>query len=117
MLLGLLSQNFKIKLSWNRVISILAPVLVDESSEDSVKSIFIDSVREDIQKVDKNYMPNYHRIEEKSFPQIKVQKVALWIIELSDRKRTVKYTEIYWYLTPYSFRVMKNLKAIRRDSD
>jgi hypothetical protein len=106
----------KIDLSWNRIISILAPILVDEASEDKMKSVFIDSVREDILKVKKDYSPNFHRIEEESFQQIKVQLIALRIIELSDRKRTVKDTETYWHLTPYGFRVMMNLKALKKNN-
>ena len=106
----------KVSLSWNRIVSILAPILVDESSEERMKSVFIDSIREDILKNNKNYEPNYHRIEEESFQQIKVQLIALRIIELSDRKRTVKDTETYWHLTPYGFRVMMNLKALKKRS-
>ena len=106
----------KVGLSWNRIVSILAPILVDESSEERMKSVFIDSIREDILKNNKNYEPNYHRIEEESFQQIKVQLIALRIIELSDRKRTVKDTETYWHLTPYGFRVMMNLKALKKKS-
>ena len=104
----------KVKLSWNRIISILAPVLVDESSEVKMKNIFIDSIREDLQKIDKDYHPNYPKIEEESFQQIKIQLIALRIIELSDKKRTVKDTETYWRLTPYGFRVMMNLKALKK---
>lgn len=106
----------KVGLSWNRIVSILAPILVDESSEERMKSVFIDSIREDILKNNKNYEPNYHRIEEESFQQIKVQLIALRIIELSDRKRTIKDKETYWHLTPYGFRVMMNLKALKKKS-
>lgn len=105
----------KIKLTWNRIVSILAPILVDESSEEKMKSVFMDSIREDVLKVDKGYIPNFHRIEEDSFQQIKVQLIALRIIEISDRKRAVKDTETYWRLTPYGFRVMMNLKELRRE--
>lgn len=109
------TNYLKVKLSWNRIVSILAPVLVDEASEEKMKNVFVDSIREDILKVDKNYKPNHHKIEEDSFQQIKVQLIALRIIEISDRKRTVKDTETYWHLTPYGFRVMMNLKALRRN--
>lgn len=107
-------QYINVRLSWNRIVSILAPVLVDESSEDRMKRVFIDSVREDIINIEKQYIPNYPRIEEESFQQIKVQLIALRIIELSDRRRTIKDAETYWHLTPYGFRVMMNLKALRR---
>lgn len=110
------THYLKVKLSWNRIVSILAPVLVDESSEEKMKCVFVDSIREDLLKIDKNYMPNHHKIEEESFQQIKVQLIALRIIEISDRKRTVKDTETYWHLTPYGFRVMMNLKALRKES-
>ena len=109
-------RYLKIDFSWNRIVSILAPVLVDESSEDRMKSVFVDSIREDILKKYKEYVPNYPKIEEESFQQIKVQLIALRIIELSDRKRTVKDTETYWHLTPYGFRVMMNLKALKKYS-
>lgn len=92
----------------------MAPVLVDEASEEKMKSVFIDTIREDILKKDKNYKQNHSRIEEESFQQVKVQLIALRIIELSDRKRTVKDTETYWHLTPYGFRLMMNLKALRK---
>ena len=110
-------QYINVMLSWNRIVSILAPVLVDESSEDRMKRVFIDSVREDIINIEKQYTPNYPRIEEESFQQIKVQLIALRIIELSDRKRTIKDAETYWHLTPYGFRVMMNLKALRRKTE
>ena len=76
----------------------------------------MDSIREDILKKYKDYVHNHPRIEEEYFQQIKVQLIALRIIELSDRKRTVKDTETYWHLTPYGFRVMMNLKALKKDS-
>jgi UDP-N-acetylglucosamine 2-epimerase len=62
-------------------------------------------------------MLNQVRIEEESFQQVKVQLIALRIIEVSDRKQSVKDTETYWHLTPYGFRVMMNLKALRREAD
>lgn len=104
----------KINITWNRIISILAPILVDESSEEKMKSVFIDSIREDILKKEKNYKHNHSKVEEESFQQIKVQLIALRIIEVSDKKRTVKDTETYWHLTPYGFRVMMNLKALKK---
>ena len=113
-----INRNYiKVGLTWNRIVSILAPALVDEASEERMKNVFIDSIREDILETDNSYKPNYSRIEEESFQQVKVQLIALRIIELSDRKRTVKDTETYWHLTPYGFRVMMNLKALRRKTD
>lgn len=106
----------KIDLSWNRIVSIMAPILVDEASEEKMKTVFIESIREDILKEDKNYIHNLPKIEEESFQQIKVQLIALRIIELSDRKRTIKDKETYWHLTPYGFRVMMNLKALKKKS-
>lgn len=107
----------KIDITWNRIISILAPILVDESSENKMKSVFVDSIREDILKKYKDYTHNLPKIEEESFQQIKVQLIALRIIELSDRKRTIKDTETYWHLTPYGFRVMMSLRALKKSLD
>ena len=110
-----INRNYiKVGLTWNRIVSILAPVLVDEASEEKMKNVFIDSIREDILKTHRSYEPNHSRIEEESFQQVKVQLIALRIIEISDKKRTLKDTETYWHLTPYGFRVMMNLRALRR---
>lgn len=40
--------------------------------------------------------------------------MALHIIKVSEKKRSTKDANTYWALTPYGFRVMIGLKALRR---
>lgn len=48
------------------------------------------------------------------FQTIKVQLIALQIIQKSERKRTAKDTDTYWTLTPYGNRLMMQLKALKK---
>lgn len=105
-----------IDVSWNDIISILAPLMIDECSEimmmqklGSALGTFIVDQYEDVSHV------SISRIAESDFQTIKVQLVALQVIELSDKKsRSVKDTSTYWKLTKYGYRLMMKLKALRK---
>lgn len=109
-------KYIKMELSWNDIISILTPILFDEASETKMKDIMAKTIHPRIMEVTKK-KPDEHNtyIEESSFQTIKVQLYALHIIELSDKKRTIKNADTYWKLTPYGLRVMMYLKALRKN--
>ena len=106
----------KISVSWNEIISILCPLMIDECSEETLLlkfgkalgAIFIDLRPEYSQA-------SHFSANETDFQTVKIQLVALQIIELSDKKsRSVKDTSTYWCLTRYGHRLMMKLKALRR---
>ena len=104
------------KLSWNEIISILTPILLDEASETKMKDIFTKIMYPIMSNnILECPLEENTSIEESSFQTIKVQLYALHIIELSDKKRTIKDTDTYWKLTPYGLRVMMHLKALRKN--
>ena len=106
----------KMKLSWNEIISILTPILLDEASETKMKDIFTKIMYPIMSNnILECPLEENTSIEESSFQTIKVQLYALHIIELSDKKRTIKDTDTYWKLTPYGLRVMMHLKALRKN--
>lgn len=109
-------KSIKMKLSWNNIIAILTPILFDEASEAKMKDILVKTIHPRIVEITKRTPVERNTyIEESSFQTIKVQLYALHIIELSDKKRTIKDADTYWKLTPYGLRVMMHLKALRKN--
>lgn len=102
------NSTYEITSTWNTIISILAPLMIDECAEkalrDGLSSYF---------RFNYNLTGGFNIINN-DFQTIKVQLIALQIIQKSDRKRTAKDTDTYWTLTPYGNRLMMQLKALKR---
>lgn len=101
-------KNKIITTTWNNIISLLAPLMVDECSEYKLR-ITLDSFFKSEFNIDSSYS-----IDNTNFQTIKVQLIALCIMKISERKRTAKDTDTYWTLTPYGNKLMMQLKALRR---
>lgn len=101
-------KNKIITTTWNNIISLLAPLMVDECSE-SVLRFTLDSFFKSESNIDSSYS-----IDDTDFQTIKVQLIALCIMKISERKRTAKDTDTYWTLTPYGNKLMMKLKALKR---
>lgn len=102
------NSTYEITSTWNTIISILAPLMIDECAEKALRD-----------GLSSYFMFNYNltggsNIIDNDFQTIKVQLIALQIIQKSDRKRTAKDTDTYWTLTPYGNRLMMQLKALKR---
>lgn len=100
------SDNF----TWNQMYEYLAPYMIVECSENELKIYFkkfIESYKD----------PSYNRITrvyEEHFQDVKVQFIALGLMQESTRKKSASNSNIYWSLTPYGRKVMMQLKAIRK---
>ena len=101
-------KNKIITTTWNDIISLLAPLMVDECAEYKLR-ITLDSFYKSEFNIDSSYS-----IDNTNFQTIKVQLIALCIMKISERKRTAKDTDTYWTLTPYGNKLMMQLKALRR---
>lgn len=97
-----------VKTTWNIIISILAPLMIDECAEKKL--------REQLSSYFRLESGTYHdyNIIDHDFQTIKVQLIALHIIQKSERKRISKDTDTYWTLTPYGNRLMMQLKALKK---
>lgn len=95
--------------TWNNVISALTPFMINESSEKNLKMGLCDYLlaAENIAGV------NFEIVED-DFQTVKIQLIALGIIEKSEKKRAPKDTETYWTLTSYGSRLMMQLKALKK---
>ena len=102
-------KDIKVNVSWNRIISSLAPHLIRDCSETQLKVAINDMVR----SVEKRNIDT-HSLSDDSFQTIKVQLIALGIIKLSKQDHTAKDLNTYWVLTSYGYKKMMWLKAIKK---
>ncbi len=110
------SKDGTIEFTWDEIFSILSPLMVDESSENSLNHELVKIIREQI-KEKENHRPAQITINGTDFQTIKVQLIALGLIEKSEKKRSIKDTGVYWSLTPFGETKMMGLKAIRRRNE
>lgn len=106
--------------TWNDVFAGVAPAMINEASEVTLRSAFrrhfenlaTSELREDEQLKDHG-LRNF-QFSDSERDTCLVQLRALGLIRESDRKRSVKDTSMYWTLTPYGDRLMVQLRALRR---
>ena len=107
------AEDGGIKFTWDEFFTTLSPLMVDEASEPRLRNEIVKVIREQI-KEKENHRPEQVEVNGTDFQTIKVQMIALGLIEKSDKKRSIKDTEVYWKLTPYGENKMMSLKAIRK---
>lgn len=103
------SQEF----SWNQIFAALSPHLLIECEEYSLESLFD-------KFVEKNVDPSFGRIKNvysDCFQDVKVQFIALGLIQESQKKKSAGNVQKYWTLTPYGNKVMMQLKAIKKENN
>ena len=107
--------------SWNAIFKEIAPLMIDEASDDSIRQKILSLLRSTNAKVEadvlkKNDHDNIQAryLDDNSFQQVKVQLRALGLIAKSDKKRSIKDNDTYWRLTDYGDFQMTKLIAIER---
>ena len=105
-------EHEEFKLTWDQIFSYLGPLMFDETSESNL----LRKLQERI-AFDKG-MDDYYRVKipDEDFQTIKVQLLALGLIQKSVKKRSLKDTATYWSLTPYGEHYLTILKAIPSDA-
>lgn len=102
-----------IEFTWDEFFTILSPLMVDEVSVLRLRNEIVKVIREQIKET-KNHRPEQVEVNGTDFQTIKVQVIVLGLIEKSDKKRSIKDTEVYWKLTPFGENKMMSLKAKKR---
>lgn len=100
-----------VETTWNKIISVVTPLMIDECSENDL-SESLDSFLENELCVKKGIQGYSFYILDEDFQTIKIQLIALHIIQKSDRKKTAKDVNTYWTLTSYGYRLMMQLRAL-----
>jgi len=98
-----------VKLTWNQCFYLLAPLMLDESTEESLQKEL-----EEYLKLQVDQRPRTLTVNRVDFQTMKVQFVALGLITKSEKKRSIKDSGTYWHLTPYGETKMMQLRALRR---
>lgn len=113
------SYNHQGEFSWNRIFSSLAPLMINEADEDTLRGatddliMAVEAPKLYEMKALKGKDLKDFSITEDDFQTIKIQLRALGLIAKSDKQRSVKDSGTYWTLTPYGDEVMTRLRAIK----
>ena len=111
------ANDGSIEFTWDAVFSILSPLMVDEAPEHGLKNEIVKIICEQIKKKKNHRSSIVVEVNGTDFQTIKVQLIALGLIEKSEKRRTIKATDVYWRLTPYGENKMIELKAIRKKNE
>ena len=106
--------------TWDDIFYTISPLMIQECEESKLResleefavTVAAESIREVIK--DEETLENAN-ISNDDFQTIKVQLLALGLIEQSVRNRSVKDKNIYWTLTAYGDSSMHRLRALARD--
>lgn len=97
----------------------VGPSMFDEASEDRIDELLADVIYTNHRDEIREDLPagglKDFELTQHGFDKIKVQLVALRLIEKSDKKHGVHDTNTYWRLTPYGETYVMSLHAERRD--
>lgn len=108
------NHNDKIELSWNKIFYLIAPLMVDEATEEDLHNELRQYLRDVLEKK-KRIRPSTIDVNNVDFQTIKVQLIALGLIFKSDKKRSIKDSGVYWSLTPFGETVMMQLRALKKE--
>ncbi|WP_191600206.1 DUF4062 domain-containing protein [Marinomonas algicola] len=98
-----------VELTWNECFYLLAPLMLDESSESNLRKEL-----DEYLKLQTEERPRILNVNSVDFQTLKVQFVALGLIAKSEKKRSIKDSGTYWSLTPYGETKMMQLRALKR---
>lgn len=106
-----------IRTTWNGIFGAIAPTLINEASDEDVRSSLRSFCFEQAIEMIKHI--KYHElgtisISPRSEDTCIVQLRVLGLIKESARPRAIRDTATYWALSPYGDHLMTQLRAIRR---
>jgi Domain of unknown function (DUF4062) len=102
--------------SWNNVLSIMGPILIDQASDTELKDKLAEAINNRYR--DRNSVPIYSAYpRDEDFQQIKVQLRALGLIREVKHQGQNGKTHQGWTLTHYGDRLMTQVAAIRRGTE
>lgn len=107
-------------LTWDKVFSSLAPLMIDEADEPTLITALNGVIRTNESpelKAEKDFKGLRlldFKVNKDDFQTVKIQLRALGLITKSTKNRSVKDTATYWTLTPYGDNQMTRLRAITR---
>lgn len=113
--------TFDLDATWNDVFSTVAPQMIHEIKDSSLKAAINVFALEQVSLViskDKRFSDHTIQrvvVDDQVFQTIKIQFRATGLMTKSEKPRSVKDPGTYWTLTSYGDEVMTRLRAIRRE--
>jgi hypothetical protein len=105
-----------VELTWDQTFRAVGPLMFDEANESAMRDRLSRAAREAAEQA--NDWPggvvSKFEVIPATFDQVKVQLVALRLIEKSDRRKGINDRNTYWRLTPYGETYTMSLLAARR---
>jgi Domain of unknown function (DUF4062) len=112
-------QEGKLRLTWNEIFSVIAPLMINEEKESRLKYVLEKFILERNKSIlvleDSTDRRDVVEIYSEDFQIIKVQLRALGLIAKNNKNRGLRDSDTYWTLTPYGDELMNSLCAIRQD--
>jgi len=102
-------HEHSVALTWDDIFACIGPAMFDEAPENDLAKLLKDKIMSILGR-----KGNWWEIDLRSedFHTIKVQLLALGLIQMSVKRRSLKDTQSYWKLTPYGEHYATVLKAI-----
>jgi hypothetical protein len=106
-------DTVEIEVTWDDIFYELGPLLFNEASEHSMRKRLTDQIlMYDDDFIEKP--PKEHQVYVDSFETIKIQLVALGLMQKSDRKHPPSDTATYWQATPFGEQYIMKLRALKK---
>lgn len=109
-------ETGRAKKSWDEIFYLIGPLMLVESSENQLKVYLAGQVLSGMREAGelKGWHLDYTSLDinDDDFQQVKIQLVALGLIQRSAKKHTVTDKGTYWSLTPYGETYLMRLRAL-----
>ncbi len=107
-------HTLKVTVTWNQILYELGPVLLEEANETQIHR----RLNEELWRYNYDAFPDNSdnfSVTNDDFETIKVQLLALGLIQRSQRKHVPSDTGKYWSLTPFGENALMKLRAIPKN--
>jgi Domain of unknown function (DUF4062) len=113
------SETWKFTYTWDSVIDLLGPLMIDEATEEFLRRTLAVELWEAVKRLD-SQMSDVHNLSfevaDSSWGMVIVQLRALGAIETSKKAHGVANKFVYWTLTPAGDQYLVGLRAQRRST-
>lgn len=100
---------WELNVSWREIFGLISPYFLEYQNDESAQNIIARVLTKEAQKID----TSLSWIDSQDFQTIKIQMMALGLMDISNRKLVNGGQRLCWVLTEKGIRIMKDLRIIR----
>jgi len=109
---GSYKGDWEHEVTWNQIISYIGPHLLQYLNDSAVNSQLAKSILKDIGKDADSYYST--KIEDEVFQTVKLQLMALGLVEVKSLQTKQGIMTLFWILTPRGKRCLMDVRTIKR---